>query len=59
MCQVLVARPDGQRSLVYEVSLRMATEYQKAAHGCLLNLKLALADLEVKPSQTKDGKEGS
>jgi hypothetical protein len=37
----------------------MATEYQKAAHGCLLNLKLAHADLEVKPSQLKEGKETS
>jgi len=59
ICQVLVARPDGQRSLVYDASLRIATEYQKAAHGCLLNLKLAHAELEVKSSQSKDGKEGS
>jgi hypothetical protein len=36
----------------------MASQYQKAAHGLLLNMKLAQAELEVRaPQQSKDGKE--
>jgi hypothetical protein len=38
----------------------MAEQYQKSAHGLLLNMKLAQAELEIRPpQQPKDGKESS
>lgn len=38
--------------------MKMATQYQKAAHSMLLNLKLAQAELEVRPQrQSNEGKE--
>jgi hypothetical protein len=36
----------------------MAEQYQKSAHGLLLNMRLAQAELEVRATQqAKDGKE--
>jgi hypothetical protein len=36
----------------------MAEQYQKSAHGLLLNMRLAQAELEVRSTeQAKDGKE--
>jgi len=52
-----VARKIDQRSLVFQNSLKMASQYQKAAHGLLLNMKLAQAELEVRSPQSKEGKE--
>ena len=58
--KVLVARQVDQRSKVFQTSLRMASLYQKAAHGLLLNMKLAQAELEVRPrQQAKEGKDHS
>jgi hypothetical protein len=56
MVQVLVARQVDRRSKVFQTSLKMATSYQKSAHMHLLNMKLAQAELEVRPPQ-KEGKE--
>jgi hypothetical protein len=56
--QVLMATQVDQRSKVFHASLRMASLYQKAAHGLLLNMKLAQAELEVRPRhQVKEGKD--
>lgn len=56
--QVLVARQVDQRSKVFQTSIRMASLYEKSAHGLLLNMKLAQAELEVRPrQQAKEGKD--
>jgi len=49
--QVLVARQVDQRSRVFQKSLKMAEQYQKSAHGLLLNMRLAQAELEIRPPQ--------
>jgi COP9 signalosome complex subunit 1 len=54
--QVLVSRHIDQRSVVFQTSLKMASQYEKSAHELLLNMKLAQAELEVRPAQ-KDGKD--
>ena len=53
-----MAREVDQRSRVFQKSLKMAEQYQKSAHGLLLNMRLAQAELEVRlTEQAKDGKE--
>jgi hypothetical protein len=53
-----VARQTDQRSRVFQASMKMALQYKMAAHGLLLNMKLAQAELEVRPNQQmKDVKE--
>jgi len=55
-----VATQVDQRSKAFQASLRMASLYQKAAHGLLLNMKLAQAELEVRPrQQVKEAKDHS
>jgi hypothetical protein len=53
-----VARQIDQRARVFDMSLKMASEFQKAAHVSLLNMKLAQAQLEVRPpTKARDGHE--
>jgi hypothetical protein len=49
-----VAKENNRQSRIFQTSLKMASQYYSQMHIALLNAKLANAELEVRPEQSRE-----